>query len=160
MSRFKSRSEQKSFIDDSNGIFNELLSKIPVQDRPHSTSIVDQYYAKWNKVFKLEPEKNPMDTIDKDTDKIQKLYDELKASVVLPDNNPAGERLVFNTIDECVERLRSLKRNEMQRGSSVRFLQYQTGKVMFKLKSLCNTRSTSKQKLKKAMAVTLHMHTF
>ena len=81
MSRFKDSKEQQDFIVRSTIVLNALISKIPEKDQQKAVKIVEKYYSDWNKIFTLPPEKNPMDSIVKKKQNIEKLYKNLQIAL-------------------------------------------------------------------------------
>jgi hypothetical protein len=139
MAKFNDTVEQRKFIDRHNVVFGTLLNLIPVENQQNGKNLIDQLYAEFAKIYSLPMEKNPMEAIAKDLIRAEKLYQELKDSVVFVDND-STKSVEMDTIENCVDGLKTLKVRERNRKCQIRLVQYQAGEVASKLKFLTKSK--------------------
>ena len=146
MSRFKDTAEHKTFIDDSDSLFNSLLAKIPVDnDRANARVAVNLYYDKWserNKLFIPQQEKNTSNL-----GKIEKLYEDLKNSIEFSQIDTEVPTKM-DTIKDCKEVLINLRYQERRQKCQLRVIQYQAGDVFLNLRKLTKTVKNFKTEVK------------
>ena len=141
MAKFKSKQDQGDFIRDTNDLFNKILTHFPEDPaRTDYMAAVRAYQDKWDKIFKVQPETPLTDLIVSERQRIEKLYIELKASVVYYSRNvidiQAQEIENINTTEECLRALRKLLAEEKNKKVDLKTHQYLIGKVLHKLKQL------------------------
>ena len=114
--------------------------------------VVDKLYNDWTKIYTVQLEMDPMHLINKDKDRIRKLYKELKDGVQFEDINFGNQKNIstVSTIDECIERINGLAYKIKRNKCKARYSQYETGEVIVKLKEITESKKHFQTVIKKS----------
>lgn len=140
--------ERLEFITDNKLLWTTLRDFIPEANKLTADECMCEFMAKWKKIFN-PIEVSPIVNIEKDIDKLNKMYTELKNSVNFAIDDVACVNLVVHTIEECTDTLGFLISREKTHKAELRFSQYQIGSVLKILKNLSKTKKNFSLLLKK-----------
>ena len=70
MVKFKDRAEQERFIRRNNDVFQYLLNRVPKDMQMEAKDRVDNLYREFSTIYTLQPEKNTVESVRKDLDRV------------------------------------------------------------------------------------------
>jgi hypothetical protein len=115
---------------------------VPADKHVEVKNLLERHYVTWSKLFQLPVEKNTLQTIDKDVIRVEKLYDQLVNSIEFTDFDGCQLPIPMDptTAGECISEFLNLKDFLKKNKRRERFVQYQMGSVLVKLRKLSKTK--------------------